>query len=85
MLEQVLAELIAYLSIEHFLYVTAVCFVCAVFVAVAPVKVTQKIPDIVMRGINFFALNFWNAVNKKADIKGNPLNENPIKDARKDR
>lgn len=83
MLEQVLAELLAYLSVEYFLYVTAVCFGCAVFVAVAPTKLTQKIPDFLMVIINFCALNFWNSVNKKTNIKGNPLDENPIKDARK--
>ena len=50
-------------------YVMAICLLCRVFVTVAPVKLTEKIPDTVMMIISVLAL----ASNKKADNKGNPM------------
>ena len=65
-------DFIDQLSVEHLFYLAAWCFSCAVFVAVAPVKLTQKMPDWLMVVINFFAANVGNAVNKWSDKKGNP-------------
>lgn len=50
-------------------YVLALCLLCRVFVTVAPVSLTQKIPDWIMMIISALAL----ASNKRADNKGNPL------------
>lgn len=57
---------------EYATYVFAWCGICAVFVALAPVSITEKIPDPIMAFINICAINFGNAQNKKANIKGNP-------------
>lgn len=50
-------------------YVFVLCLVCRIFVTVAPIKWTEKIPDGVMMIISAFAL----ASNKRADNKGNKL------------
>lgn len=60
------------LSTEYATYIFAWCGACAVFVAAAPVSWTQKIPGPIMAFINVCAVNFGNAKNKNADIKGNP-------------
>jgi hypothetical protein len=60
------------LQTEYATYVFAWCGFCAVFVAVAPTKLTEKIPDVLMAFINVCAINFGNAKNKNSDIKGNP-------------
>jgi len=65
-------DFVAQLSVEHLFYLATWCFACAVFVAAAPVKLTQKLPDQVMVVINLCAANVGNAVNKWSDKKGNP-------------
>ena len=50
-------------------YALAWCLLCRIFVTVAPLKLTEKIPDVIMTIISACAL----ASNKKADNKGNPL------------
>lgn len=54
---------------EYGQYAMAVCLLCRVFVTVAPVSITEKIPDTVMMVISAMALSS----NKKADNKGNPM------------
>jgi len=58
------------------LYVAAWCFVCAVFVAIAPVSLTERIPNWIMIIINVCAVNIGHAANKFADIKRNPQGAN---------
>ena len=50
-------------------YVLVVCLLCRVFVTVAPVSLTEKIPDWIMLIISACALSS----NKVADNKGNKL------------
>ena len=57
------------LTSEYSQYVLAICLLCRVFVTVAPVKLTMRIPDGVMMVISAAAL----ASNKKTDNKGNPM------------
>lgn len=57
------------LSTPYGQYVMAICLLCRVFVTVAPIKLTEKVPDTVMMIISALAL----ASNKKADNKGNPM------------
>lgn len=71
-MEILFTDFIAQLSVEHLFYLAAWCSACSVFVAVAPVKITQKLPDWLMVVINFCAANVGNAVNKWSDKKGNP-------------
>lgn len=56
------------------------CFACALFVALAPVKWTEKIPNFLMVIINFSAINWGNAANKLTNLKGNPVNGSFAKD-----
>jgi len=60
------------------LYVAAWCFVCAVFVAIAPVSLTERIPNWLMIIINVCAVNIGHAANKLTDIKGNPQGVNDV-------
>ncbi len=63
-------EIIEYLlNSPYGQYVLAVCLLCRVFVTVAPMSLTQKIPDSVMMVISALAL----ASNKRTDNKGNPM------------
>lgn len=61
------------------LYVAIWCFICLIFTAVAPPQLTTKIPNLLMRVINFSAFNWGNAVNKYTDSKGNQVNESTSK------
>lgn len=49
-------------------YFMAFCLLCRIFTSLAPVSLTEKVPDVVMIWINAFAL----ASNKTVDNKGNP-------------
>lgn len=60
------------MSSPYWLYVSLWCFACAIFTALAPVSVTEKIPDWLMVIINTSAINVGNAANKLANWKGNP-------------
>ena len=57
------------LTSEYSQYVLAICLLCRVFVTIAPINLTSRIPDSVMIVISAAAL----ASNKKVDNKGNPL------------
>lgn len=61
----------ALLQTEYATYVLGFCFVCAAFTAIAPEKLTAKIPSPIMVIINAFALNVGKAKNELTDIKGN--------------
>lgn len=61
----------ALLQTEYATYVLGFCFVCAAFTAIAPEKVTSKVPDFLMVIINAFALNVGQAKNLLTDMKGN--------------
>ena len=50
-------------------YVIAFCLLCRVFITVAPITLTERIPDTLMMVISAFAL----ASNKRSDNKGNKL------------
>lgn len=52
--------------------VALVAFILVHVVAVLPVSVTSKIPDVVMVILNKVAGNYKSAVNAKTDSKGNP-------------
>tara|TARA_R110000782_G_scaffold134374_2_gene226750 strand:- start:270 stop:467 length:198 start_codon:yes stop_codon:yes gene_type:complete len=63
-------ELIEFLmTTEYAQYVFAWCLLCRLFVTVAPLKLTEKINDMVMMAISACAL----ASNKEANNKGNEL------------
>ncbi|BBM66343.1 hypothetical protein VA249_29890 [Vibrio alfacsensis] len=57
------------LNSAHGGYVLALCLLCRVFITVAPIKLTEKMPDWLMMLISACAL----ASNKRTDNKGNPL------------
>lgn len=57
------------LNTDYGQYVMAVCLLCRVFITVAPLSLTEKVPDTVMMVVSAMAL----ASNKKADNKGNAL------------
>ena len=72
-MEEIILMLIQWANDSGFgLYVGAVCLACALFVALAPVTVTEKVPDWLMRAINVLAVNWGNAANKKSNLSGNP-------------
>lgn len=63
-------ELFNYLlTSEYSQYFLAIGLLCRVFVTVAPVSLTARIPDKLMIIISAAAL----ASNKRVDNKGNPL------------
>lgn len=63
-------ELFNYLlTSEYSQYVLSICLLCRVFVTVAPMSLTARIPDKFMMVISAAAL----ASNKRVDNKGNPL------------
>lgn len=73
-------EILIYVaSLVDPLYVAIWCFVCLIFTAIAPPQLTTKVPNLLMRVINFSAFNWGNAVNKYTDSKGNQDNESTSK------
>lgn len=67
---EVLTEIINFfIDTEYGKYVLALCFLCRAFVTVAPISLTQRVPDSIMQVISVCAL----VGNRKADNKGNPL------------
>lgn len=52
------------------------CVACAVFTAVVPPTITEKIPNFIMAIINVCAFNIGHAKNALTDIKGNRTHGN---------
>lgn len=84
-MEDFVMALLALVPPEFWFVPVILCFVSALFVALAPPTLTAKIPDPIMVIINTLAINFSNASNELTDKKGNPktVDENEPKVGKK--
>lgn len=71
-MDEIISNIIAAgFSSQFALYIAAWCFVCALFTALAPEKLTSKIPNIIMTIINISAINVGKATNLLTNKQGN--------------